>query len=438
MNMNSKLLVKAENVVRIVETVLQSRTGTDPNMIERWVLERADNGNVWLFAVLDDQRLGKFEPYEKAAHHLSSSLRGMPVIIGNHTGLRYGFLLTPRPALPDVVQYAQWKKGVMQLGMGMRGKPIEIGYGDLSHTIVAGMTRFGKSNLLRLMALQAKQEGWQLALGDPDGGRTFGKFANDPALICPIGKTLDATVAVVGRVQELMQERARLFDALSSMPDDLAEYNETAETQLAPVLVMLDEFNGTVMATGGVNGSFAQATTIIAWQAAKFGIRLVLAGQDFSKDIVGPVREQMMTRICLRVENATVSSVVLGRAGAEALAVPGRAMTNRWGTIQTYFVDKSQIGKDAIGLTSEERTIAEYIISKHNGRMTQKALEDFGITQRRAREVRADWMKRGLAEIKPDRDNALCLTAIFDAPTGSCVRADRPVRAENQVEEAQA
>jgi hypothetical protein len=417
-------LSKAENVARIVEAVLASRSGTDPALIQRWVITRTESGAVWLFAVLDDQRLPKFEPYAAAAHHLSSSLRGMPVLLGNHTGLRYGILLSQKPQLPKSVDFAGWKRGVMQLGMDMRGQAVEIGYGEISHTLVAGITQFGKSNLLRLMALQARDEGWQLALADPDG-RTFTKFEHDAALICPVGKTLESSVMVIGRVQELINERAKLYDLAGNSPDGLDEYNEWALANnvatLQPVMVVLDEFNGTVLGTGGVRSSFASAATQVAWRGAKFGIRLVLAGQDFSKDIVGPVREQMTTRICLRVANERISDVVLGKQGAERLVLPGRAMTNRWGTIQTYFVPKSMLVKtDSNGLTDEEQRIAVFIWQEYNGRMTMPALEAFGITQRQARRMRSDWMDRGLAEVKPGEDNALCLTVKMDAQTGLC------------------
>ena len=413
---------KAQRVVRIVEAVLGSRTGTDPALIERWVMTRTDQGAVWLFAVLDDRRLPKFEPDEAAAHHLSSSLRGMPVFLGNHTGLRYGILLSQKPQLPKLVEFHGWRRGVMQLGVDMRGQAVEIGYGEINHTLVAGITQFGKSNFLRLMALQARDEGWQLALADPDG-RTFTKFEQDPALICPVGKTLESCLHVIGRVQELINERAKLYDQAGNSPDGLDEYNEWAQESsiepLQPVLVVLDEFNGTVLGTGGVRGSFANAATQVAWRAAKFGIRLILAGQDFSKDIVGPVREQMTTRICLRVANERISDVVLGKTGAERLVLPGRAMTNRWETIQTYFVPKALLVRtDSNGLTDTEKRIAEFVWANYRGRMTMPALQQYGLGERAARRVRADWQQRGLAEVRPDQDNALCLTIKMDVQTG--------------------
>jgi hypothetical protein len=416
-----KFLEKASAVARIVEAVLSSRAGTDPAMIARWVMTRSENGSVWLFVVLDDQRLPKFEPYAAAAHHLSSSLRGMPVLLGNHTGLRYGILLSQKPELPKTANFEGWKRGVLQLGVDLRGKPVEIGYGEISHTLVAGITQFGKSNFLRLMAVQARAEGWQLALADPDG-RSFPKFEGDVALICPVGKSLESSVLVIGRVQELIDQRARLFDLAGNSPDGLDEYNEWADGRAAPlqpVLVVLDEFNGLVMAAGGVRAAFAQAVTQVAWRGAKFGVRLVLAGQDFSKDIVGPVREQLTTRVCLRVANARISDVVLGKPGAERLTLPGRALTNRWGVLQTYLVPKGLLARtDKDGLTVDEQRLAAFIWREGKGRMTMDVTQKYGMGERTARRVRADWLARGLAVVRPDQDNALFLTVKPDVQAG--------------------
>jgi DNA segregation ATPase FtsK/SpoIIIE-like protein len=412
---------KAMHVLKIVKTVLNSNHGTDATMVSRWVMTRTSRGSIWLFAVLDDQRMPRFEPYEAVAHRLSSSLRGMPVILSNHTGLRYGILLSEKPKWPDMVSFGGWKKGVLQLGVNGRGQVVEMPWNEIGHTLVAGITRYGKSNFLRLMVEQARAESWQLALCDPDG-RTFGKFAGDPALVFPVARTLDQCNHALGQLQELVNERSRMFDQVEGSPDTLDEYNETAETKLKPVLVVLDEFNGTVMSLGGANGSFAKAATRLVWGAAKFGIWIVLAGQDFSKDIVGPVREQMMTRICFRVANAQTSRMILGRSGAELLDHQGRVMSNRWGTMQVYFVPKGLIASgSANGLTEAEQRLADYLRANYDGKMTITALQAYGMPERSARRIREDWHFRGLAVVRPDRDNALCLA---DLSGSDAVRTD--------------
>ncbi|HAE59342.1 MAG TPA: hypothetical protein DCG54_07510 [Anaerolineae bacterium] len=401
---------KAAHVSLIVQTVLAANSGTDDQMIARWVLTRTSRGAVWLFAVLDDRRLPKYEPYEAAAHRLSSSLRGMPVILSNHTGLRYGILLSEKPSWPDMVEYKGWKKGMLQLGVNGRGQAVEMPWTEMGHMLVAGITRYGKSNFLRLIAEQARAEGWQLALCDPDAGRTFGKFSGDEALVFPVAKTLDQCNQALGQIQELVNQRSRLFSQVSDEPDTLDEYNQQAITPLPPILAILDEFNGAVMALGGPGGSFAKAATRLVWGAAKYGVYLTLAGQDFSKDIVGPVREQMTTRVCFRVANAATSRMILGRAGAELLDHKGRALTNRWGAMQVYYMDKQAIGAgNASGMTEAEERLAAYLRDHYDGKMTLTALQAYGMPERAARRMRDDWQTRGLAQMRPDRDNALCL-----------------------------
>ena len=423
--MQDTFFEKAELVAKVADAVLTSRPGTDPAMIQRWVLSRGKSG-MWLFAVLDDQQISKPEPYESAVHHLSSALRGMPVFFGNHTGFRIAFLLTKRPQLPGQVNYPGWKKGMLQLGVNGRGEAVEIPWKEMGHVMIAGITRFGKSNVLVLIAMQAEAEGWQLALCDPSR-TSFGMFKSSSQLIAPVAATPDQCTMMLGKVAQIIEQRSKLFDQAAWMPDTLDSYNAKASEKLAPVLVVMDEYNGMVSRLGGVTGAFAQQAAQIVWDAGKYGVWVVLAGQDWSKEIVGPVREQMMTRICLRVANASISRMIIGRAGAENMELPGRVMSNRWGAMQMYFVEKQQAQPQpgADGLTEEERKLAEFIITKYDGRMTLTALEDYGMAQRQARAVRVDWQERQLAQIDPSRDNALCLTVQVqlplpvDAPTGS-------------------
>jgi len=46
--------------------------------------------------------------------------------------------------------------------------------------------------------------------------------------------------------------------------------------------VILDEFNGLVMVSGGERGALAQAVTQLAWGGLKFCVHLVLVGQTFN------------------------------------------------------------------------------------------------------------------------------------------------------------
>ncbi len=405
-------ILAAERSAQVIQTVLAQRPGTTPEMLQRFILTEHE-GMVWLFAVLDDHRLSSLAPYTSAEtlHHLSTALRGKPVILSNSTGLRYAVLLRRPPAPPAKVELPAWRAGVVQIGVNMARRPVAVPWEDLGHVLVGGMTRYGKSNFLRVLAYQAAQEGFRLALADPDG-RTFPRFAGHPALLTAIGEDPEGCVRVLDAVLAEIRRRAALYARQPQQPDTLEAYNRRAPEPLPRILAVVDEYNGLALATGGPKGAVGQRATQIAWRGGKFGVHLVLAGQTFEKAIVGPVRDQMRTRIAFRLATASQSRIVLGRAGAEGLRRPGLALADPWGMIQTYWLDPGRLGRPArgSGLTPDEERLARWLLEHTEGRMTREALRRYGLGEREARRLRREWEARGLAERRRDQDNALCLS----------------------------
>ena len=213
---------------------------------------------------------------------------------------------------------------------------------------------------------------------------------------------------MISAVLAEITRRSHLFTEVTGFPDNLDDYNGRASlpNQLPRLVVVLDEFNGLVQASGGPRGRLAQAATQVARQGRKFGVTLVLAGQDFTKEIVGPVRDQMTSRVCFRVATAITSRVVLGRSGAERLKLPGRAWSTPWELLQTYWAELPRL-LDSDGLTPKEHMLAANLIREFGGRMTYEVLNGLGIGRREAERVRADWLQRGLANVKPEEKNAL-------------------------------
>ncbi|MBI3244383.1 MAG: hypothetical protein HYZ49_19060 [Chloroflexi bacterium] len=410
----SKYLPAARIAAAAVRTVFGQRD-LELAAIRQYIL--TENGaRAWLIVALDPHHIGRIERYTdgEVLHHISTTLRGKPVLLSNSTGLRYVVLLSDAPTLPSEVEYpghdcsSSQSRGLLQLGVNIAG-PVTMSWKELGHVLVAGMTGFGKSNFLRLLVEQGAAEGFKLALADPDG-RTFPYFAGHPTLLAPLGATLDGCVTVLKKAEEEITRRAALFRNSSHNPDDINAYNATMpeSERLVRLLVVVDEFNGLVQATGGLKGSVAQAATQIAWRGRKFGVTLVLAGQTFEKDIVGPVRDQLATRICFRVATPSVSRIVIGQHGAERLSLSGRALST-FGAMQVYRASKPQAAPPNDGLTVQERRLAAQLIAEHKGRVTFEALSKLGIPRRPAERLRADWESRGLAVRRAEQDNALCV-----------------------------
>ena len=401
----------AQRAAGVVRDVLKNFRGTDAELIQKLKLTE-ENGDAWLFVVLDDIRIPSYQPYVTALHALSTSLRGRKVYISNSSGFRYGVLLSKRRALPKEIMFPGNVQRSVQIGVRSNGRPFATSWEELGHVLVAGMTQFGKSTFLRLLTLQARADGFQFLLGDLDG-RTFSRMKDDPSLILPVASTEAGFDGIVDAAILELKRRVQLFEATDWHPDNLDEYNSRANEPLPPVMVMMDEFSSVAWGMGGPNGKFAKKATQIAWRGLKFGIHVVLAGQDFSKDIVGPIREQMRTRLCFRVERPKTSEVVIGRYGAERLTIPGRAMMPA-GMVQTYLVAKDALGNgdQAKGpaVSEAEGQLMDRLWSEVEGRADLVKMQEFGqMSERTARTLREDWERRGLAEKRGDRNNAYFL-----------------------------
>lgn len=388
----------AQIVAHLIPKVLQQR-GLDPRVISRFDLWQGPAG-VWLAAVLDPGKIAKAEPYtsEHTLHQLSTVLKGKPVLLSNTSGLRYCVLLSQPPRLPQNLPLPAWRKGVLQIGRTLAGE-VTVPWEDLGNVLIAAMKREGKSTLLRSIALQALQEGHQMIVSDPQG-LTFAGLRGHKQVLA-FGDTLDTCVQAVGTLREEIARRTALFREANA--DKLEIYNQTTLDPLPRLLVMLDEFNDFVQ------NAPAQVADIVrqaAFGAPKYGVHLIVAGHYFDEASVGKMKGQFDTRICMRLTEAPAARMLLDTDLPTKIRVKGRAVTNRWGLIQTYYTELETVPQGD-GLTETERGLIARLKADYAGRATYPALAALGYNRRAADKLREDWVKRGLARFDPGQDNAL-------------------------------
>ena len=89
----NRYLPAARNVAQVFPGIL-AQLGLKP-FISRFVLTETEQGNAWLFVVLEVGPLQHPEDYtaDNVLHYLSTALRGLPVVISDSYGLRYAVLL---------------------------------------------------------------------------------------------------------------------------------------------------------------------------------------------------------------------------------------------------------------------------------------------------------------------------------------------------------
>lgn len=415
-NIPRKYLVMSQAIAQRVPDILRSR-GLEPAFSD-WVLTKS-NEQIWLFGVLDVAQLPRLERFTDDAtlHHLSTALHGLPVYISNTDGLRYSFLLSPVPRLPRRVPLPNLIPGQALIGLQPDGKSLGVPWKTLGHLMVAGMTGSGKSTFLRVLAYQALLQDMRLLIADLDGA-TLPMLEHHPALLAPIARTPEEAEALVHRALEETVVRAERLSRAPGYPENIAEYNRFAEQTgidtMPRILVILDEFNATMSARGGARGKFAEAVTSLSWRGRKFGVHLVFAAQDFTKAIVGRVRDQVASVICFRVRSKDAARNV-GCEGAENIpkALPGRGITDAWGPLQTYYLDKERLieqAHKAVSIPQEEIALVRRALNETGGKMSIPQLKRWGMAERAARSLLSEWEACGWVQRDPQRYNARYIT----------------------------
>ncbi len=409
---------EAEAIAHRIPQVLQQR-GLPP-LFQGWVLTEYHR-MTWLFGAVDLQRVERLERYSHPdlLHHLSTAIGGRPVYVSNSSGLRYAVLLSPPPRLPRKVTFPGLQRGRVLLGQRYSGEHLAIPWERLGHLLVAGKTGSGKSTFLRLLAYQALAAGHLLLLADLEN-ITFPMLADHPALFAPIAQD---EAAMLERVEQGLGEcehRGALYTQVPGFPEKLEEYNRNAtQAGLDPLprlLVVLDEYNAAAMASGGAGGALATAVAELGWRGRKYGVHVVFAAQDFSKAIVGRIRDQITAAICFRVRSQAVARNV-GCPDAVRIpeSRPGLALTDRWGPVQTFYLPKQELieigtSQALPALTDFERTLVREAL-REGGKVTLSFLTAHGMGQREARRLLDDWRLRGWVRKDPEQGNAHMITA---------------------------
>jgi S-DNA-T family DNA segregation ATPase FtsK/SpoIIIE len=121
-----------------------------------------------------------------------------------------------------------------------------------------------------------------------------------------------------------MDERYRLFRAQDAQ--NIASYNAkvSPEARLSRIFLVHDELGAWMAGEKAYQEVVLSAVANLGMKARAAGIHLTLITQRADADAVPPkLRDNMGNRLCLRVQNATGSRMVLGVGGAQRLLGKG-------------------------------------------------------------------------------------------------------------------
>jgi hypothetical protein len=235
--------------------------------------------------------------------------------------------------------------GVTVNGDGQR-ETVKADMGKLVHIAVGGSSGWGKSVFLRSLGYQLalSETPVDLAMIDLEGA-TLAPFAKCGRLLYPIAETQEDALAILQALQEEMERRKELYTHYPGV-DSLDAYNARAEKSLTASVAIIDEATALLG-----DKSVESALRTLALRARKYGLWLVMAGQDWkSSSLDTAIRNQLSSRIQFKAMSASQSRVLLEQSGAETLGTIGRAMAILPGrelfTMQAPFVSAQTIMGD--------------------------------------------------------------------------------------------
>jgi S-DNA-T family DNA segregation ATPase FtsK/SpoIIIE len=313
-------MLVAEQVVTRLPALFNARSMT-PAFSNFFITQ--DMGMTLLIVVLDTTKIGDHTKYTQRdfLHQLSTDLGGMRLYLSNSTGVRYIFLLSNLPKLPRSIELpSDIPAHMVAFGMRFNGRVVMLPWSKLGHLLIVGMTGSGKSSLLRSLVMQAIRNGFLLLLADIDQ-TTFAMLDGHANLFAPIATTPQAALDLIVKALAECDRRAALYKSMPGFPENIDEYNALAikagQEPLQRILVVLDESSAVLKAMGGGAGELAGKIAELGWRGRKFGIHFIFGAQEFTKDLVGAVREQVNMSIAFRVKSTAAHiTKAIGCAGA--------------------------------------------------------------------------------------------------------------------------
>lgn len=191
---------------------------------------------------------------------------------------------------------------------------------DMIHVLIASRSGWGKSKLLQTVAYQlARSRECDLALVDY-GVNTFAQMQRCRGLRYSVADTPEKTAALFIELNKEMIARKRLY-ANYPRAENLEQFNNLSGSSLKPIVCLCDE--GTQLVT---REGVKEPLTDLLQQARKFGVWVVLAGQNWKASILPTeIRDNFSSRIALHTSPST-SRIMIDSADATSLPVPGRAI----------------------------------------------------------------------------------------------------------------
>lgn len=283
------------------------------------------------------------------------------------------------------------RDGILVLGEGRLEREV-LDLNVTPHALFGGVTRSGKSVMMKCVVYQSILKGYYLVPIDFKGGLELGVFSDfsDFGVIHKEKKVLE----VLKRIEKEHHARIAEFSKYKGVKN-IVEYNKTVEVdqQLRRVMIVIDEL-AEMLDTTGLNKeakyiieSIEAVLNTLGRLGAASGIHILAGTQrPDSKVLSGQIKSNLGARVCARMTDIQPSIMVLGTPDAVNLPaeIQGRFMYSIGAdpaVLQGYYFKDSDIvpGQYAKGRLVTIESIDSHVESKSENHSKKKAepYEDF-------------------------------------------------------------
>jgi hypothetical protein len=304
------------------------------------------------------------------------------------------------------------------MGVGLRGA-VNLQARLMKNVIIGAAQEQGKSNILRLIAHQARAFGWMLYLADSQA-HTFNPDVWGSIASHPVATSVDDLQRLLAMLRGTLEERSAQYRAAANggiPPADIDAYNLIA-TPMPRILLAIDEASTPLQ-----DKRIFREMAALLREGRKWGLHIVMAGHEWHKEVIpAEVNDMLQTRIALPMIDEGSGYVVTrsrtwGRWVIGKPAGRGVLRTNQYTPMQFYLVTPEQetewlstVIPNIDPLFPEEGRLVRMAIAESNGKMTIPLLVGWGVQEWAARSMLDRYEARGWLARDPKQGNARCVT----------------------------
>lgn len=218
-----------------------------------------------------------------------------------------------------------------------------IDISNMPNVLIGGESGSGKSNLMKLLLMEAIKKDASIYLADFKGGVDYPAIWHKACTIITEPEELDN---MLGQVLKILEDRRNIL--VKSGTSNIAEFNRKTGSDICRIIVACDEIAEVLDKTGLdkdqkviINQIEAKFSTIARLGRA-FGIHLIFATQRPDADILkGQIKNNIGHRICGRADKV-LSQIILDNSGASDKISPndqGMFLTNTGVLFKAYYVE---------------------------------------------------------------------------------------------------